>query len=106
MGGALRSSYVGRFVSSMTFGGHGPAGSLDDCVDRQHECLYRGDLVPDVLANSGGVRVSYYERAQNKQSERWDCTEVAMRLEAPMTSADRRGCDTGEGSRLIYVSKV
>ena len=68
------------------------------------------------MALCNGRRISQFvrgplriERVQNKQSERWDCTEVAMRLEAPMTSADRQGCDTGsretgdEGLRsMIY----
>ena len=47
-------------------------------------------VMPDVLANAGGVTVSYYEWVQDIQRDRWSTQDVIERLERQMREAARR----------------
>jgi glutamate dehydrogenase (NAD(P)+) len=47
-------------------------------------------VVPDILANAGGVTVSYYEWVQNNQEMRWEESEVNQRLEKKLKRAFRQ----------------
>ncbi len=44
-------------------------------------------IVPDILANAGGVTVSYFEWVQNNQEIRWDHDDVNRRLELKLQRA-------------------
>jgi glutamate dehydrogenase/leucine dehydrogenase len=44
-------------------------------------------VVPDILANAGGVTASYFEWAQSRQGYAWEEELVAERLRTRMESA-------------------
>jgi glutamate dehydrogenase (NAD(P)+) len=54
-----------------------------------HETLVKRDVtvVPDILANAGGVTVSYFEWAQNVQQFGWEIERVTSELEKTMRRA-------------------
>jgi len=44
-------------------------------------------VIPDILANAGGVTVSYFEWVQNRQGYQWGAEEVYKKLDEKMTKA-------------------
>jgi len=63
-----------------------------------HQALVDRDVlvVPDILANAGGVTVSYFEWAQNIQRFSWDEERVNRELDKKMSRAYRSVRETAE----------
>ncbi len=71
-------------------------------------------VVPDILANAGGVTVSYFEWAQNIQQFRWEKERVVAELEKTMVKAyadveavaRERATDLRTAAFLVGIQRV
>lgn len=59
-------------------------------------------LIPDILANSGGVLVSHYEWIQNITGSYWDEEEVRNKQEKDMTKAIEEVFETADKYKVNY----
>jgi len=57
-------------------------------------------MLPDFLANAGGVTCSYFEQVQNNMNYYWDKAEVLNKLEYAMTKAFRAVYELSEEKKL------
>ncbi len=74
---------INKKVKIIAEGAHGPTSPEAD-----HAIADRGIfMIPDLLANSGGVITSYFEQVQSNMNYYWERDEVLGKLDVKMTSA-------------------
>jgi glutamate dehydrogenase (NAD(P)+) len=91
-------------------GANGPTSAKADPILDEKGIL----VVPDILANSGGVTVSYFEWVQDRQGFFWTLDRVNRRLERMMHDAFNNVFQTAErykvsmrlGAYILAIDKV
>lgn len=87
---------ISRQVKIIVEGANGPTTPEADAVLNARGVF----LVPDFLANAGGVTCSYFEQVQCNVNFFWEKSEVLERLEAKMTAAFWAVCDLARKRKL------
>lgn len=89
---------------------NGPTTLEADRILKENNVL----VLPDFLANAGGVTVSYFEQVQNTYNYRWSSKVVDARLDEKMTNAfhavhqlaQREKVNLRQAAYLIAVARV
>ena len=76
-------SKIKKSVKIIAEGANGPTTNDADEILNEKEIF----IIPDFLANAGGVTCSYFEQVQNNMNYYWEKDEVLAKLDVKMTAA-------------------
>jgi glutamate dehydrogenase (NAD(P)+) len=79
----VNAGKIGKNVKIIAEGANGPTTPDADKVIQEHGIF----MIPDFLANAGGVTCSYFEQVQCNMNYYWEKDEVLGKLDVKMTSA-------------------
>lgn len=97
----IREDNVVKISPRVKFVAEGANGPTTPQADKYFE--QKGIFViPDFLANAGGVTCSYFEQVQGNMNYFWDKEEVLTKLDSKMTSAFHAVYDTS-AKKKIYM---
>jgi glutamate dehydrogenase (NAD(P)+) len=111
LGGMIHEANAARMECKVILeGANSPTTPAADQILRDKDVY----IIPDVMANAGGVVVSYFEWVQNLQHFRWDEREVNDKLGTIMRRAYREvsargreeGIDLREAAYLVGIERV
>jgi glutamate dehydrogenase (NAD(P)+) len=111
LGGMIHEGNAARMECKVVLeGANSPTTPAADQILRDKDVY----IIPDVMANAGGVVVSYFEWVQNLQHFRWDEREVNDKLGTIMRRAYREvsarareeGIDLREAAYLVGIERV
>jgi len=87
---------ISNKVKIMVEGANGPTTPEADKIIQEKGIF----LIPDFLANAGGVTCSYFEQVQSNMNYYWEKDEVLGKLDVKMTSAFRAVSDLAKKKNL------
>ncbi len=87
---------ISNKVKIMVEGANGPTTPEADKIIQEKGIF----LIPDFLANAGGVTCSYFEQVQSNMNYYWEKDEVLSKLDTKMTSAFRAVSDLAKKKNL------